>query len=176
MTLVRPGLQKRAAYRGIFRMDCNVARGACQNACWFTNCVLKRNNVPNSDMYTNGNPGSGDEAKNRRESGVTITNGTPCRHWPFGQKFWDTFPVGVRLARSPRIYSRGCLTISQRAATAGGEIFTSGSLDLGTDEWPMASFVSQVFSWYLLVASGLSKPYKRRVSQPRRPTRSCLRI
>jgi len=30
--------------------------------------------------------------RNRLNSGVKTSRGPPCMTWPFGQKFWDTYP------------------------------------------------------------------------------------
>jgi hypothetical protein len=98
-TLVRRGLFKRApAYRGTMMMDCKRAREACQNACWYQNCVRGAQGSTTAVLYTYGGNDwdSVEYAQNKVESGVDVTESTPCRRWPFGQLFWDSYPF-VRL-------------------------------------------------------------------------------
>ena len=78
----RDGLAARApAYRGTCKMNCKDSLEACQNACYYQNCIRGGGNV----QYTEPGPNTAD----RTQAGVTIQYGTPCQTWPFGQKFWD---------------------------------------------------------------------------------------
>ncbi|SMQ49534.1 unnamed protein product [Zymoseptoria tritici ST99CH_3D7] len=81
-------------------------------------------------LYTYGgnDAGSAAYAQNRVESGVSVTEGTPCKNWPFGQLFWDPYPFSAQVnpdnpARAPR----------------------GSQLELQTDEWPMANWQNPDF-------------------------------
>ena len=87
-------LQKRVpSFRGSMQMDCAKAREACQNACWYQNCVRGANGNASHVTYTNGAKNVG--AENRVQAGTKTSRGTPCNAWPFGQRFWDTYPMPV---------------------------------------------------------------------------------
>lgn len=91
-TLVRRAelLVKRVpAYRGSCKMNCKKSPQACQNACYYQNCIRAGQNV----QYTE----PGVNTANRAQAGVAVNFGTPCSTWPFGQKFWD--PIGTRNLR-----------------------------------------------------------------------------
>jgi hypothetical protein len=78
------------AYRGTMMMDCKKAREACTNACWYQNCVLDPSTPA---VYTFGGDNADDANENRIDSGAKVTGqGTPCKLWPYGQLFTDTFP------------------------------------------------------------------------------------
>ncbi|KJX99068.1 hypothetical protein TI39_contig374g00031 [Zymoseptoria brevis] len=83
----RGDIRKRApGYRGIGKMDCKFSPQACQNMCYYQNC-MRTGRV----MYTE--PG---HKANRAQAGVAVDKGTPCRTTPFSQKFWD--PRGISAA------------------------------------------------------------------------------
>jgi len=114
-----------------FHMDCLSAPEACMNGCYWENCV--RGNAGDTDtpvIYRVGNkikpvmaasstskkPSYYEPTNPRRIfSGAAVTDGTPCRTGPFGQKFWDTYPFNDPPGRNEDI--------------------------LETDEWPMAAFL-----------------------------------
>lgn len=81
------GLFKRAAYRGRAKMNCKKSPQACQTACYYQNCIRAGQNV----QYTE--PGPATNSAGREQAGVTVSIGTPCQTWPFGQRFWD--PIGT---------------------------------------------------------------------------------
>ncbi|KAK4507119.1 hypothetical protein PRZ48_000853 [Zasmidium cellare] len=118
-TLVRRGngIEKRAAFRGTMQIDCLEAPEVCQNACWYQNCL----NDPTTPIrYQDGGRNSGRDSANRLQSGVTVSRGTPCQTWPFGQMFWDTYQFNPNPVKDSEKY-------------------------LETDEWPMASFENPAF-------------------------------
>ncbi|KAM3422923.1 hypothetical protein BST61_g406 [Cercospora zeina] len=105
VTLVRrrDGLVTRApAYRGVCKMNCKKSPEACKNACYYQNCIMAGRTVHYYEPGAN--------TANRDEAGVSVTLGTPCRTWPFGQRFWDSRKGGA-----------------------------TTDLNLQTDEWPMNS-------------------------------------
>ncbi|KXS95490.1 hypothetical protein AC578_8807 [Pseudocercospora eumusae] len=118
-TLVKRSLTKRAAFRGTMMMNCKKAREACQNACWYQNCVRGAQGSSTAVTYTYDSSANNDV--NRVEAGTTVTRGTPCSAWPFGQRFWDMYPWKRQKPTKD----------SQR--------------ELQTDEWPMADFKNDPF-------------------------------
>ncbi|EME80967.1 uncharacterized protein MYCFIDRAFT_197824 [Pseudocercospora fijiensis CIRAD86] len=118
-TLVKRSLTKRAAFRGTMMMNCKKAREACQNACWYQNCVRGAQGSTTAVTYTYDSSSNNDE--NRVQAGTTVTRGTPCAAWPFGQRFWDMYPWSRQKPTKD----------SQR--------------QLQTDEWPMADFKNDPF-------------------------------
>ncbi|CAG8979639.1 hypothetical protein HYALB_00011523 [Hymenoscyphus albidus] len=69
---------------GTFKFKCNKSAGACNNACYFINCVNKGNN-----KFTFG-PNSVD---NRVHSGCTTSrSSTLCKLLPISQRMWDRQP------------------------------------------------------------------------------------
>lgn len=96
------------------QIDCLVAPEVCQNVGWYQNC-LHEGRVR---TYKEGR--GSDDKTNRVQSGVKTSNGTPCKTWPFGQMFWDTYPFNEN---NPR----------------------PAELELQTDEWPMASMKNAAF-------------------------------
>lgn len=142
-TLVRRGLQKRAPeFRGTMHMDCKKMREACQNACWYQNCVRDAQGDETQVVYTNARDGVA--PGNRIQSGVTISRGTPCNAWPFGQRFWDTYPLEVHHSRGQMLQAT-LLTSAQKSLQKGGTPFNKNNLNLETDEWPMASWHNDPF-------------------------------
>lgn len=66
---------------GKFKFKCNKAAGACNNACYFINCVNKGNN-----RFIYGKS----KVDNRVHSGCTTSiSSTICKLSPFGQRMWD---------------------------------------------------------------------------------------
>ncbi|GIZ42776.1 hypothetical protein CKM354_000603100 [Cercospora kikuchii] len=131
-TLVRRGIFKRApAYRGTMMMDCKKSREACQNACWYQNCMMGAQGSATAVTYTYGgnDDGTPEYAQNRVESGVaTSGSGTPCGLWPFGQLFWDPYPFHLQVnPDDPSLPPR------------------DSQLELQTDEWPMANWENPTF-------------------------------
>lgn len=111
---------------GIMQLDCKMAPEACKNACYYERCMRKSNDV----IYEWGGDDSDAPEHNRVQSGVSINWGTPCRTWPFAQRFWDRYafrkpPGPIKVAKPP----------------AG----TPSDLFLQTDEWPMASMMNADF-------------------------------
>ena len=114
-----------------FHIDCLAAPEACMNGCYWENCV--RGNAGDTDdpvIYRVGNkikpvlalsstskkPSYYVPTNPRRIfSGAAVTDGTPCKTGPFGQKFWDTYPFNDPPGQ--------------------------GEDSLETDEWPMAAFL-----------------------------------
>ena len=90
MSPASPVLQKRARHCGTWKMKCANAAGACNNACYYINCV---NN--GERRFTNG-PSPVD---NRIHSGCTTTNGNICSSTPFSQRTWDR--IGDDVAAKP---------------------------------------------------------------------------
>lgn len=105
-TLVKPSLTKRAGtFRGTMMMDCKRSLEACQNACWYQNCVKGAQGDPTKVNYVYNYSPNNDV--NRVEAGTKVRNeahlscvdilltdgklevGTPCQNWPFGQRMWD---------------------------------------------------------------------------------------
>lgn len=72
-----------------FIMNCAQYPEACENACFYHNCVkgvkgdvLKEYRVGVRNQQT----------EQRKVSGVEVDEGRPCSTGPFGQKFWDGYP------------------------------------------------------------------------------------
>lgn len=116
-TLVRRanGIEKRAAFRGTMQIDCLEAPEACQNACWYQNCLMNAQGDTTKVKYQDGGRNTKRDSGNRLLSGVTTNRGRACTTWPFGQKFWDTYQFNPNPKEASEKY-------------------------LETDEWPMASF------------------------------------
>lgn len=124
-TLVKhvSGLERRTTHRGTMQINCMDAVEVCQNVGYYQNCMRAADGRSDVVLYYNGPSGSVGkptpaEDKNRLLSGVTTDWGTPCRSWPFGQKFHDQYPF--------RVGSKGDKVLP-------GEKYVE------TDEWPMAS-------------------------------------
>lgn len=101
-------------------MDCLEAPEACQNACYYQNCVRGAAGSNTVVRYYDGGGIKAQATINRVNSGVTVNRGTPCKTWPFGQKFWDTFTFNPEGEKSEQY--------------------------LETDEWPMASMRNDPFN------------------------------
>lgn len=121
-TLVRRTaiLEKRAAFRGTMQIDCLEAPEVCQNAGWYQNCMMGAQGSTTAVTYQEGGGVKKRDDANRLQSGVTVSRGTPCATWPFGQKFWDPYPFNPNPTKPSESY-------------------------LETDEWPMASFENPAF-------------------------------
>lgn len=74
-TLVRPGLTKRATFRGTMMMNCKRSLEACQNACWYQNCIKGARGDPAKAPYTFMYSSNNDV--NRVEAGTMVRK--PCR-------------------------------------------------------------------------------------------------
>ena len=116
------GLEKRGQNRGTVQMDCHQAPEVCKNAGWYQNCVHGAKLNYKNIEYENGptqeeDPDASDI--NRFNSGVTTSWATPCKAWPFAQRFWH--PI---------------------ARLIGAPLSKEG---LQTDEWPMASMKNEIF-------------------------------
>jgi hypothetical protein len=147
-TLVRRGVFKRApAYRGTMMMNCKRAREACQNACWYQNCVRGAQGSTTAVTYTYGgnDDPSPEYAQNRVESGVAVTEGTPCSNWPFGQLFWDPYPFVRSHCHSGLVYALILLQDSQDSPDGPTAPLRSSQRVLQTDEWPMANWLNPDF-------------------------------
>lgn len=119
------GLGKVPGYRGVIQIDCMNAPEVCKNAGFYQNCLRGAKGDFTKVLYTNG-PTEDDEDegtpvadKNRFNSGVSTSWSTPCRAWPFAQRFWHP-PESVQ-----------------------GPFSKSG---LQTDEWPMATMTTGPFN------------------------------
>ncbi|KAL9629317.1 MAG: hypothetical protein Q9204_005341 [Flavoplaca sp. TL-2023a] len=67
---------------GIFEMDCVAAAGACNNACYFKNCI-------NPNGYRMVYDATNTEDRNRAQSGCTVGGLSICNQLPFSQVFHD---------------------------------------------------------------------------------------
>jgi hypothetical protein len=81
---------------GTWIMDCYKARGACNNACYYQNCVNGGRPITYTDY--GGVTAFPDIAEdNRKLAGTTVSNSVPpCRMLPLSQRFWDTWPGWAR--------------------------------------------------------------------------------
>lgn len=73
---------------GTFVLDCAHARGVCNNACYYQNCLNAGQTIRYQDY-------GGDEdanKQNRVDAGTTVNLGTPCRNMPLSQRMWDSWP------------------------------------------------------------------------------------
>lgn len=110
-------------HQGIMQMDCLVTPEACQNACYYQNCVKGAAGNIEHVTYQVGYEDKevkDIKSRNRIHSGVTVGIGRPCRTGPFGQKFWDTYPFNP-------------------------DTWWPGDTFLQTDEWPMAAMYNPDF-------------------------------
>jgi hypothetical protein len=114
---------RQVVHRGVMQMNCLEAPEACQNACYFQDCVQGANGdiTKYEYKYGDGNPRTAN--LNRVQSGVTTNHGRPCRNWPLAQRFWDSY----QFTTMPNVIS------------------TDPSTSLETDEWPMASMHNEPF-------------------------------
>lgn len=123
-TVVRKavGVHRRGKPRGTVQMDCKKTPEVCKNAGYYQNCIRGAKGKVGVVPYFNGPyeedvGGKEQAAENRVNSGVTTSFSTPCRAWPFAQRFWH-----------PQDH--------------GGYISQNG---LQTDEWPMATMQTGIF-------------------------------
>lgn len=125
-TLVRRShdLMKRGTFRGVMQMNCLDASEACQNACYWQNCIKGANGDSTRHTYKLGRRDKKVKEENRVQSGVKVSRGTPCKTWPFGQRFWDSYN-----------FKDG----SKQHVV--GDRFSY----LETDEWPMAAMQNENF-------------------------------
>ncbi|ROV91229.1 hypothetical protein VMCG_09368 [Cytospora schulzeri] len=76
---------------GSFQMSCVGAEGACNNACYYINCLGRTPGViaPNPNRVTYiGNGQDAENSRNRLHSGCNAaTGGSVCRNFPFSQDF-----------------------------------------------------------------------------------------
>jgi hypothetical protein len=127
---------------GIFRMDCALARSACnvsiprsitinfdgmierrqlltepetQNACYYQNCVMSGSTVRYIDGGGKRFPQNAPE--NRVDAGTTTNPSSPCRIMPLSQKTFDQWPN-----------------------------WKQNNFNLQLDEWPMAAMSQPEFS------------------------------
>lgn len=71
-------------------MDCLSYPEACQNACFYTNCMRGvQGDTNNNNIYRVGRRDERDE--HRRLAGFATDTGRPRSTGPFGQKFWDRY-------------------------------------------------------------------------------------
>lgn len=111
------GLGKTPGFRGVVQMDCKNSPEVCKNAGFYQNCLRGAKGDYTKVLYTNGPT---EDAKvdtpvadrSRFNSGVSASWSTPCRAWPFAQRFWH--PQETRQKPLP-------------------------DTGLETDEWPMAT-------------------------------------
>jgi hypothetical protein len=95
-TVVRraEGLEKRGQARGTIQFDCKLAPQVCMNAGFHQNCIRGAKGDYKKVIYTNGPTedsrvmGTPQADENRYNSGVSTMWSTPCRAWPFAQRFW----------------------------------------------------------------------------------------
>ncbi|KAL8888575.1 MAG: hypothetical protein Q9192_006154, partial [Flavoplaca navasiana] len=67
---------------GIFQMDCVNAAGACNNACYYKNCI-------NPNGYKMVYDATNTDERNRAQSGCTVGGVSICNQLPFSQVFHD---------------------------------------------------------------------------------------
>lgn len=86
------------------QVDCLAAPEICNQVCWYQNCVagdVGELQYPEYevgyDTVTDAKKYRDESTKNRLKSGVKTSRGPPCKNWPMGQKFWDTFPFEEKL-------------------------------------------------------------------------------
>lgn len=80
-------LAKRSRDCGTYTLDCQAARGACLNACYYQNCVVK-GNPTYSDVGND--PGGSIKSKNRIQAGTSVSGvGATCEAFPISAKCYD---------------------------------------------------------------------------------------
>lgn len=101
---------------GTLYFDCSKALTACQNGCYYQNCVNAGQTVTYADAGEAA-AGQTDPADlNRVKAGTTVSQGTPCRDVPISQKMYDSWPN-----------------------------WNTADPNLQTDEWPMAQMSQPAF-------------------------------
>lgn len=108
--------QRAPMYGGVMQIDCLHAPDICRNAGWYQNCLRGAHGNINAVTYWSGPYDETVARANRKNSGVTISKTTPCKGWPFAQKFYHPQTQGYE---EPAIE---------------------------TDEWPMATFQNSPFN------------------------------
>lgn len=93
------GISEAASYPNKMQVDCLRGPEICNQVCWYQNCVAGDSGEIQYPEYEIGFDAKRDKsrsledaAKNRLKSGVKTSRGPPCKNWPMGQKFWDTYP------------------------------------------------------------------------------------
>jgi hypothetical protein len=91
--------EEAASHANQMQVDCLKGPEICNQVCWFQNCVagdVGKVQFPEYeigfDAVTDKARSKEDAEKNRLKSGVKTSRGPPCMNWPFGQKFYDTYP------------------------------------------------------------------------------------
>ncbi|THZ59236.1 hypothetical protein D6C86_05821 [Aureobasidium pullulans] len=111
------GLHKRTNRDcGVFRMDCAYVGSACNNACFYQNCVKQDSTI----RYEDGGGSKRFQWKsdqNRVDAGTTTNPSSPCRMLPLSQRTWDQWPN-----------------------------WEQDDPDLEMDEWPVAAMEQPEFS------------------------------
>lgn len=161
-TIVRraEGLEKRGQARGTIQFDCKLAPDVCRNAGFYQNCIRGAKGDFKKVIYTNGPTedrrvvGTPQADENRYNSGVSTTWSTPCRAWPFAQRFWH--PQDTKKSPVPE----------------------NG---LQTDEWPMAIMETGDFGKVPVVSlrcmtSTENKAGARQVTNFRRPSGNTYKV
>jgi hypothetical protein len=74
---------------GTFKVKCAGSESACNNACYYINCVAKNDKDANKITFIGPNGNNGEADRNRMESGCQTPNGSVCGNYPFSQKFID---------------------------------------------------------------------------------------
>jgi hypothetical protein len=119
------GLEKRGAFRGVLQMDCKNAPEVCKNAGFYQNCLVGAKGDYTKVLHVNGKRENYPDKKTpiadkaRYNSGVSTSWSTPCRAWPFAQRFWHLQDT----SKNP-VPDKG----------------------LETDEWPMATMNTGSFN------------------------------
>ena len=91
-----PGLISRIMPRapgrdcGSYTLDCKGAEGACNNACYHSNCIANASTHPDRFTYV-GRGANTERDRNREQPGCTAgSGGSVCGRYPFSQKFRDS--------------------------------------------------------------------------------------
>jgi hypothetical protein len=85
--------EEAASHANQMQVDCLKGPEICNQVCWFQNCVAGDVGKVQFPEYEIDKARSKEDAeKNRLKSGVKTSRGPPCMNWPFGQKFYDTYP------------------------------------------------------------------------------------
>lgn len=73
---------------GTFIMDCSTARGACNNACYYQNCVKGGQTI----RYQDYGDDEDTQYDNRVQAGTKLSGGATCRSLPLSQRMYDQYP------------------------------------------------------------------------------------
>jgi hypothetical protein len=97
--------EEAASHANQMQVDCLEGPEICNQVCWFQNCVAGDVGKVQFPEYAVGFDSATDKARsledadrNRLTSGVKTSRGPPCMNWPFGQKFYDTYPFQYQMA------------------------------------------------------------------------------